>query len=90
MPSLRVPPCRQQCRGSWLGWSPAPVVGSLVGAYNKHGSGGMTPWPRKLPNTLLGPETTGPLVPPFGVEPIPVAGWGVVVASPVLVVGCGV
>jgi hypothetical protein len=69
MPCFRVPPCRQSCRGSWLGLSPAPVVGLLVGAEQRTWSGGKTPWPRKLPDTLLGPETTGPFFPG------PCVGW---------------
>ncbi len=47
--------------GRW----PAPVVGLLVGAYNKRSSRWEILGREEWPDTLLGPETTGPLLPLF-------------------------
>jgi hypothetical protein len=77
-----------------VGRLPAPCSGCAGGCIQQTfvlvGKLGREEWP----DTLLGPETTGPLISCFhrwvGVWAVILAGVvGVVVASPVLVVGCG-
>ena len=72
------------------------MPGSVVGAWWVHDKQALTGdgelFPLVLPDTLLGPEATGPCgrLPLLGVWVCRPPGWGVVVVALLLVVGCGV